>query len=275
MPSTCAFGSPSVASACEMSWLGRRVQRRAFGSAGSPCARGWKRGKPVSASWATSRIAPVRPQPVTVQSPRGCFRRAGGGPAARGQFLADHLLGDLAIGGFRQLVPEARRARQLVARDLVASQSSRSCGSGCAWGRHADGHADLAPDRIGTPRTATSDRSGCRSASPRSRADRCSSRPRCTCPTPARSGRRSPRRPYGRDRRSEPAVAEAFGVGLGVVEIAGEDGGADHAISPVWPAAPRAILVLDLHLHPGAGEAAGADAASSRPRHDARPGAAR
>ena len=60
---------------------------------------------------------------------------------------------------------------------------------------------------------------------------------------------------------AKPAVAERFRIRFRVVEIAGEDGRPDDAdLARLKRRKLAALVVLDLHLHPGALETAGADA---------------
>ncbi len=59
---------------------------------------------------------------------------------------------------------------------------------------------------------------------------------------------------------AEPAVAKRFGVGLGVVVVAGEHGGADDAdLAGLERLQFAAVIALDRDLHARALEAAGAD----------------
>lgn len=59
---------------------------------------------------------------------------------------------------------------------------------------------------------------------------------------------------------AEPAVAEGFGIGVGVVVITGEDGGTDDAdLAGFSRLHLFACVVLDLHLHACPVEPAGAD----------------
>lgn len=61
--------------------------------------------------------------------------------------------------------------------------------------------------------------------------------------------------------RAEPAIAEGFGIGLGIIVVAGENGGTDYTNFAGFTCANLlASIVLDLHFHAGAVEAAGADA---------------
>ena len=93
-----------------------------------------------------------------------CPDRSGVGHlAAADQLLADHLLGDLAIGRFRHRLPEDDVAGPLVARDPPSSQprspsaSSRAPGAGTQTARPTSPQV-----ASGTPRTATSATAGLR-----------------------------------------------------------------------------------------------------------------
>ena len=59
---------------------------------------------------------------------------------------------------------------------------------------------------------------------------------------------------------AKPAVAKRLGVGFGVVVVAGEHGGADHAdLAGLERLQLAPVIALDRDLHAGALEAAGAD----------------
>src|SRR5438445_599994 len=183
---------------------------------------------------------------------------------SRLEFVADQPLRNLAVAGLRQRLPEEEALRHLVTRHLRRQERGelRLAHGGCALARDADGNADLAPERVGHAENGdlADRRMGENLLLDLARIDVGAARD-VHVRGAAGDVDKSLFVHMAEIAGAKPAVAKRLRVGLGVVVIAGEHGGTDHAdLTGLERLEFTPIIALDRDLHARALEAAGADA---------------